>query len=903
MLRAEVTQAHVLPRTISDVLSEASTAGCSRGPTTTYAWTLHRQTILVWRVKDGIQAPMRRLLLDQLPRGRIFVKVIPHSNSAAVTVIACTSGGHLYVWLDANFPAPPFSQQLFVSADDSSNGNAGDAVICALSAATAGSGSSLGFMAVIGTADGSLHLYHGSQNGIFPKQFHKPAPAAGPTPGMLGAFGSVVKALYSEAFDPLHNVQRQTASAMGALQLHLQPVDGSRWKLFVLTPEALDCWLLGAVGGRHNGEQLLWSYNLHGVLSVAYKARELSILAFAVSSGSISSGTAAAGPTHQQSQVYVWTTHLGATSRSHQHALSCLTLQEGSTVPEFIPALSSQTSSHVLSLESTADSTYRSWQVVAHNALSSCLLLSPSGSVLEWMSEQGPLGFLGSSPEHLAISCCGPVSNGVSNWLLLNASYGALEFKPSAAVPQGVPEAAGDTMTPEQEGAALEMLNKTVYLMLKEYLAGCPYRDLAEGLADRLARLSVFKGSQGRQLLVAASSSLVDQLAKSGTGVVSAASLRGQLQDKQIRHDLMLAAFQSGQVLQQVSPQQCRAVLEHAEMLAAVMAVLDWQRDMEVAAAELASGVTRTQVAAAAAAIQAAGILSGEGNAGYDAAASPGQHWEMFFSRPVVSMPALFEAIVMEASKVRAATGSEDTAGWASHATQQLLGLSGLLQAAAAGAQAKAAELAAAMPDELYKHGSCEPSWLSAEAPRAAWRQLAQGCVQLLSCLLQPSERLQLVHQAHLPSFEALLNTLRDTIRHSTTPVAPGVREEYAEAASEHGPALLATAEEEISAMGNAGILQVASEAIAAGEILQEGPAAESVVQLNRALVFQVERVAQQHQCHELLYNTCDLLLAYGLLDEGRLLVHMKQEVQESGGQLSAGSFTYYVMQRWVVSC
>jgi hypothetical protein len=57
------------------------------------------------------------------------------------------------------------------------------------------------------------------------------------------------------------------------------------------------------------------------------------------------------------------------------------------------------------------------------------------------------------------------------------------------------------------------------------------------------------------------------------------------LETKQLRHDLLLAAYNIGDVLQQLQPQQCSLLFQHAEMLAAVLAVLDWQRAIEAAAA------------------------------------------------------------------------------------------------------------------------------------------------------------------------------------------------------------------------------------------------------------------------------------------------------------------------------
>lgn len=53
------------------------------------------------------------------------------------------------------------------------------------------------------------------------------------------------------------------------------------------------------------------------------------------------------------------------------------------------------------------------------------------------------------------------------------------------------------------------------------------------------------------------------------------------LQQKSIRHDILLAAYKTGGVLQQLPPQKARAVFEHAEMLAAAGAVLDWHYSSE----------------------------------------------------------------------------------------------------------------------------------------------------------------------------------------------------------------------------------------------------------------------------------------------------------------------------------
>lgn len=397
MLRADVVQAHIPPKTVQDVLGDDSASGLSSGYSVTYGWTLQRQTLLLWKVEDSLTAAARRLHLSDPPCGRLFVEVIPHSHSTAVTVVLCTGGGQLHVWLDANYPVETYKQTLAVSANSSTSP---DTIICGLSATPADVGSSLGFMAVVATADAALHLYHGSQHGIFPRQFYSAAAATVPRSGMLGAFGSVVKALYSEAFDPLHNVQRSSASAMAALQLQLLQLDSNRWKLIVLTPDALDCWLLGTVSGQNSTEQLLWSFNLHGVLTGNLQARELSLLACAVTTSSNSQYMQKLTPMQQltaggQQQkahsgplLYVWSAFLSATSLVHTHVLSCFAVEEGDAVPSHL------LSTHIAQTEPLPDPEVgarqlKQWQMVPHTVYSSILLLSPNGTVVEWLAGSG----------------------------------------------------------------------------------------------------------------------------------------------------------------------------------------------------------------------------------------------------------------------------------------------------------------------------------------------------------------------------------------------------------------------------------------------------------------------------------------------------------------------------------
>lgn len=73
--------------------------------------------------------------------------------------------------------------------------------------------------------------------------------------------------------------------------------------------------------------------------------------------------------------------------------------------------------------------------------------------------------------------------------------------------------------------------------------------------------------------------------------------------------------------------------------------------------------------------------------------------------------------------------GADDRSGSVLQSLQQLLGLSGLLQAAVAGAAAKAGQLAEHMPEEATRQAAAGPGWMAGERPRAAWGQIAEVTV------------------------------------------------------------------------------------------------------------------------------------------------------------------------------
>lgn len=440
-MRADLLQQlHLLPRAVRDVIGDATAQGCSK-PTSghaTHAWVLHRQSLLVWKAEDGAAAAVRRLTLPwTAAMGGTFVEVVPQHQSSALTVIVCTAAGWLHVWLDATFGGEPFSQQVVKGAD-------GDApnLICALAATAAGAGASPAFLAVVATADAALHLYHGSQNGIFPRLFYNPRSAAASQGGMLQAITAAVGTAKKVAVDLnlLEGIPhlRTSASTAAASQLQLLQLDSSRWKLFVLTKsapgeapsDAIDCWLLGTLSGKQSSEQLLWSLDVTQAVQGRSRVSDQKILAFTASTAPAqqqltapASQDSSSAPTRPSTEViYVWSSSMLAdTATTYQHTCSAFAVEGG---PRQGPRLILSTVIPTAAAMPLPKLNHR-WQLLAHGQQPSCLLLAPNGVLVEWLrTVEGLPKVLSSNDSNVAMARSGHNSN----WQVLNKVFGVLEF-------------------------------------------------------------------------------------------------------------------------------------------------------------------------------------------------------------------------------------------------------------------------------------------------------------------------------------------------------------------------------------------------------------------------------------------------------------------------------------------
>lgn len=406
---------HLVPPALWDVLPQASAAGCQHAGGRSVAWILHRQTLLLWTVGDTDSAQVKRLVLTQPVSGALHVEVVTRPASSVITVLACSSQGLLHVWLDASFLSSPHCEQL---ACFEGGADAGGDVVTAIAAAAADQGTTPGFMAVVSTADGALHLYHGTSRGIFPRRFHSGTPgSASRQHGLLGTLGTVVKAMYSEAFDPLASTRRMAASSLPACRMLMTLTRSGSWRLYVLTREALDCWQLGAGSGNSTTEQLLWSFSLAGLLVPQLSADSLIPVDMAHS--------AAAGA------LFIWSFQGG------RHALHCLQLAHDGT-----PAMDPTCSLSERLTDPQRHPDPFAWRLHTHIQQLCCLAHAPGGLLLVWRPRPRPqqqqVLELSSSDGTLAV--CSGVAAGQPVWQLLNKYHGVVDL-------EDLPPPPGECMT------------------------------------------------------------------------------------------------------------------------------------------------------------------------------------------------------------------------------------------------------------------------------------------------------------------------------------------------------------------------------------------------------------------------------------------------------------------------
>jgi hypothetical protein len=239
VVSADVKCMHLLPRAVQHTLS--TTRNAAVDGSSGYCWAQDGASVFLWPYKDGQGAAIKRLELPEDPQGHIWLHILCHPSTHVVTAVACTLDGLICVWFDINQLAQPVCQKILLPTD-----SAGIAVY-AFSAASAPTGTNPGFVAAMASVDGGLYFIQGSPaQTLTVRQLPTAAQQAASAGSVLGSIASVLKSAYAEAFDPYKQYNRTTPANVEALQLAIVPAGTFKWKLFVLTPETLDCWMVRA---------------------------------------------------------------------------------------------------------------------------------------------------------------------------------------------------------------------------------------------------------------------------------------------------------------------------------------------------------------------------------------------------------------------------------------------------------------------------------------------------------------------------------------------------------------------------------------------------------------------------------------------------------------------------------
>lgn len=234
----DVLASYLVPKQALGPLYEArqrGSAGCSGG----FCWVQVDGQLHLWRFRDGSDARMRslrlpRAVVDPLNPAPLFIAILQHPRSNAITVVACSSRGAIAAWMDANHLAEPITAQLVD----------GTAAISSFAASVPeDSASGPVFVGAAGMPDGSWLALQGSAQGIITRHV-KARITQQEAKGMLGKIGSVISWGYSEAFDPSAKLIKKTPSGRPVVDVHVVALDASRLRITVLTDACVESWLV-----------------------------------------------------------------------------------------------------------------------------------------------------------------------------------------------------------------------------------------------------------------------------------------------------------------------------------------------------------------------------------------------------------------------------------------------------------------------------------------------------------------------------------------------------------------------------------------------------------------------------------------------------------------------------------
>ncbi|CAD7704463.1 unnamed protein product, partial [Ostreobium quekettii] len=187
------------------------------------------------------------------------------------TVVACTRRGVLHAWFQV-FPYSPHAEPVTQRALGlwTSGGSGARPAVRAMAARPLPTSGDPGFVCAVAGEDRSIVVFSGAGGDLDALQVLPPSEG-----GDGGWLRGVAASLLGGA--------GWRASRSPVLQVAILPVAAPRWRLLVLTEEALDSWLVPV--DTTESADLTWSFNLLPALKSQLKERsELAMIGMAITS-------------------------------------------------------------------------------------------------------------------------------------------------------------------------------------------------------------------------------------------------------------------------------------------------------------------------------------------------------------------------------------------------------------------------------------------------------------------------------------------------------------------------------------------------------------------------------------------------------------------------------------------
>mmetsp|Transcript_2576 Transcript_2576/g.7294 ORF Transcript_2576/g.7294 Transcript_2576/m.7294 type:complete len:1171 (+) Transcript_2576:206-3718(+) len=639
-------------------------------------WLAQDASLLIWKLDRGQQAHVTTLSLPEDASSGLLVELVPQA-SGRVTILAVVTGSHtLLVWPDAAQPFQSFREIL--------QGYRPTALTASVLTAE---DSAEGIVAVVGFQDGSLQRIETS-NGISTlwSNMLDMTDSRKRRQGVLTLLGAALKTAYTETFSA--TVHRHVpCSGERVVAVAILPPSGATFgqrDILVLTADSLEQWkLLPRSGPEDHSERCEVSLTLGPVLQLTRlgvrlagpqamalpqgSKTHLAVLSLASRPGS------SASPGAGEYVVMHFRLAPGLPP-----SLCQASLLPGCPAEAYEGIPSAPGGGHQLVLSSPAGG----------GAEALLLMRQPNGLV--WIvgegSRQSPVEASLVRSDGGTLGCC--LSADGTAWLILDEAQGVLAVRlvASAAPSASARSAAAHRNTPLSDEA-----RRQVYAELDDGLSQLAAGRHPKALGYTLEKLGAFACTGHENAVASYSCALINRLPKHWTAVEEApagleappsSSTAQQLEYKLQQHNSLIDMLEAGDCLRCLHPTALRIVFENAEVCSALFAIrqldnrLPHRLHPEQAStlfaygekcswAELGKGIAGDSEGLAAAASSASVTVDrvnifltfrGEQPL-HEAVAAAGERiqqssslfsqrdsWEVFYARPSLAVPLLFDS-------------------------------------------------------------------------------------------------------------------------------------------------------------------------------------------------------------------------------------------------------------------